>query len=168
MSYNENIGLHYDKVTAAWVYLLGADLHYGDFVGLEQPLAEATARLTERMALAADLHPGLEVLDVGCGIGTPAVAVALRWGCRVTGISISDVGLEMARSRAREAAVADRVRFLHGDGMNNGLPDATFDRVWVMELGREALDRFVDSASALEKLWDARKLGYGMIVAEKP
>ena len=129
---NKDVGLHYDKVTRAWVFLLGGDLHYGDFADPEEPLAAATARLTGRMA-AADLRPGLEVLDVGCGIGTPAVTVARRYGCHVTGISISEVGLEMARQSALERGVADRVRFLYGDGMSNGLPDASCDRVWVME-----------------------------------
>ncbi len=272
---NKDVGLHCDKVTRAWVFLLGGDLHYGDFADPEEPLAAATARLTGRMAAAADLRPGLEVLDVGCGIGTPAVTVARRYGCHVTGISISEVGLEMARQSALERGVADRVRFLYGDGMSNGLPDASCDRVWVMEsshlmgdkaallgecarvlrgggklvlcdiiahvvfpiadimrygrdfllldqvfgrarmdtleeydrlaaahglhvtrlddisrevrptfaawrrnaeafrgeveslLGREAVDQFVASTHVLEKLWDFRKLGYGMMVAGK-
>ena len=34
-------------------------------------------------------------------------------------------------------------------------------------LGREALDRFVDSTLVLENFWDAQKLGCGMMVAEK-
>lgn len=130
---NKDVGVHYDKVTRARVYLLGEDLHYGDFADPEEPLAAATARLTGRMAAAADLRPGLEVLDVGCGIGTPAVTVARRYGCHVTGISISEVGLKTARQSVLEWGVADRVRFLYGDGMSNGLLDASCDRVWVME-----------------------------------
>ena len=54
-------------------------------------------------------------------------------GCHVTGISISEVGLKTARQSVLEWGVADRVRFLYGDGMSNGLLDASCDRVWVME-----------------------------------
>jgi 27-O-demethylrifamycin SV methyltransferase len=127
------VGVHYDKVTAAWIYLLGEDLHYGDFADPETPLSDATVRLTERMAAAAGLEPGLKVLDVGCGIGGPALTVAQRWGCRVTGITISEVGVELGRRRAGEAGLGDRVTFQYADAMNNGLPDGSFDRAWVME-----------------------------------
>ena len=137
----EAVGSHYDQVTLAWIYLLGEDLHYGDFAGADEPLNVATARLTQRMAEAAALCPSLEVLDVGCGIGGPAVTLARRWGCRVTGITISEVGLELARRRAEEQGIADRVRFLHADGMDNGLPDASFDRAWVMESSHLMADR---------------------------
>jgi ubiquinone/menaquinone biosynthesis C-methylase UbiE len=41
--------------------------------------------------------------------------------------------VEDAARRAARRGCADRVSFRVGDGMANGLPDAAFDRVWVME-----------------------------------
>lgn len=48
-------------------------------------------------ALLARLGGGAEVLDVGCGTGRPTAARLAGAGCRVTGIDISPVMLELAR-----------------------------------------------------------------------
>lgn len=127
---------HYDRVTAAWRLLLGPELHYGVFDGRDggnESLATATDALTRRMAAAADLRPGLRVLDVGCGTGEPARTIARRHGVEVLGITTSGVGVETARALTEQAGLADRVRFAVADGMVNGLPDDSFDRVWVLE-----------------------------------
>lgn len=124
---------HYDRINRAWQHVLGEDFHYGCFDAGDVPLADATARLSALMAEQAELAPGLALLDVGCGIGNPACMLAERHGCRVTGISTSQAGVEFARRRAAERGLADRVSFVVADGMANGLPDRSFDRVWVME-----------------------------------
>jgi 27-O-demethylrifamycin SV methyltransferase len=124
---------HYDAVTTAWQYLLGEDFHYGYFESGEEPLDVATGNLTLLMAEKAAIGADASVLDVGCGIGNPACFLAERYGCRITGISTSAIGVEEARRRARVKAYSDRVSFLVGDGMDNGMPDSSFDRVWVLE-----------------------------------
>jgi cyclopropane fatty-acyl-phospholipid synthase-like methyltransferase len=123
---------HYDRVTEAWGLLLGDELHYGLFTTGDETLPEATQALTDRMIEACRIEPGVEVLDVGCGTGTPACHLA-SLGANVLGITTSAVGLEAATERARAAGVGDRVSFQLRDGMDNGLPDASFDRVWVLE-----------------------------------
>jgi cyclopropane fatty-acyl-phospholipid synthase-like methyltransferase len=125
---------HYDRVMAAWQLLLGDELHYGVFDAGDEPLSVATGALTERMIAAADLGAGapLRVLDVGCGSGAPARALATRFGVEVVGITTSGVGVETARLRTAEAGV-EGVTFEQRDGTDNGFDDATFDRAWVME-----------------------------------
>ena len=124
---------HYDQITRAWQYLLGEDFHYGYFKRMDEPLEVATNNLTVLMAEKGRIGPDTSVLDVGCGIGSPACFLAERYGCRVTGISTSSAGIEDACRRARERGCSDRVSFSSGDGMDNGMPDASFDRVWVLE-----------------------------------
>jgi 27-O-demethylrifamycin SV methyltransferase len=124
---------HYDRVTSAWGWLLGDDLHYGLFETGTETLAEATAALTERMVRAAAIEPGVEVLDVGCGTGAPACALAREHGARVTGITTSPVGVRAATERAEALGVGRSVRFEVRDGTANGYPDRSFDRVWVLE-----------------------------------
>jgi cyclopropane fatty-acyl-phospholipid synthase-like methyltransferase len=123
---------HYDRVMAAWQLLLGDELHYGVFDHGDEPLDVATAALTGRMIDAADLRPGLRVLDVGCGSGAPARTLAAGFGVEVVGITTSAVGVDTARARTAEAAVG-AVTFEQRDGTDNGFDDASFDRVWVME-----------------------------------
>jgi len=123
---------HYDRVTAAWTLLLGDELHYGLFRDA-QNLQLATRSLTEAMTKAARIGPGDHVLDVGCGVGAPACYLAREIGARVTGISTSREGLRLAAQRASREGVGERISFERRDGMDNGFPDASFDRVLVLE-----------------------------------
>ena len=123
---------HYDRVTQAWTLLLGEDLHYGLFAA-DESLAVATAALTDLMAELACLAPYLAILDVGCGTGHSACSLAETYRCRVTGISTSQTGIALANARARRRGLEGSVSFVMRDGMNTGFPDASFDRVWVME-----------------------------------
>jgi 27-O-demethylrifamycin SV methyltransferase len=124
---------HYERVTRAWQYLLGEDFHFGYFRTENESLEAATDNLTTLMAETGSIGPETSVLDVGCGIGKAACLLAERHGCRVVGITTSGTGVEHAVRRAQERGCSDRVAFSVADGMNNGLPDASFDRVWVLE-----------------------------------
>lgn len=124
---------HYDRVTAAWSFLLGEDLHYGLFEATDDDLPIATGRLTRMMIDEAALAPGLELLDVGCGTGAPACLLAAEHRVRVTGITTSEEGIVAARRRAADEGVGDSTEFLGRDGMANGFPDQSFDRVWALE-----------------------------------
>jgi 27-O-demethylrifamycin SV methyltransferase len=132
---------HYDRVTEAWGLLLGNDLHYGLFAAGTEELADATHALTACMVEASRLAPGMAVLDVGCGTGAPACALALDREVLVTGITTSAVGVEAASARAVRVGVGDKVQFELRDGTDNGLPDASFDRVWVLESSHLMPDR---------------------------
>jgi cyclopropane fatty-acyl-phospholipid synthase-like methyltransferase len=52
-----------------------------------------------------------EVLEVGSGSGGPAVYLAARRGCRVTGVDINEHGVRNARALAQSRGLADRARF---------------------------------------------------------
>ena len=124
---------HYDRVTDAWrEHLLGDELHYGVFDKGDESLPEATEALTRRMIDGARLEPGLRVLDVGCGTGAPACLLGAEQGVSVLGITTSQVGVDTANARAKAAGL-DGVSFELRDGTDNGLEDASFDRVWVLE-----------------------------------
>lgn len=124
---------HYDRVTGAWQYLIGDDLHVGYFENHECDLPQATRALTRLLADSAQLEPGDEVLDVGCGTGNPAIYLALERGCRVTGISTSGVGIARAKARATERRAEHQATFEIADGTANGFPSNSFDCIWVME-----------------------------------
>jgi cyclopropane fatty-acyl-phospholipid synthase-like methyltransferase len=132
---------HYDRVTDVWSLLLGEDLHYGVFETGAEPLCEATRALTQRMLDASRLAPGLRVLDVGCGNGAPACLLAEGFGVVVLGITTSQVGVDRACQRAAAAGLSDVVAFELRDGTDNGLPDESFDRAWVLESSHLMRDR---------------------------
>jgi cyclopropane fatty-acyl-phospholipid synthase-like methyltransferase len=124
---------HYDRVTAAWRLLLGEELHYGVFREGVTDLAEATGELTRLMIESGRIEPGARVLDVGCGTGAPACRLAGELGAHVTGITTSEEGIRAARDRAASEGLEDATSFELRDGMDNGFPDGSFDRAWVLE-----------------------------------
>lgn len=125
--------VHYDRVTDAWGHIMGPDLHYGFFEASTDNLEAATKALTIEMADAAKIGPDMAVLDVGCGNGLVAAFLVQRFGCRVVGISPSEVCVKVSNRNAKSLAISDRATFERRDGMNNGFSNESFDRVWVME-----------------------------------
>ncbi|MFJ5045251.1 SAM-dependent methyltransferase [Streptomyces sp. NPDC098077] len=64
---------------------------------------------------ALHLAPGTRVLDLASGSGEMLCTWARDHGVTGTGVDISTVFTEKARTRAAELGVADRVAFVHGD-----------------------------------------------------
>ncbi|MEZ4465378.1 MAG: methyltransferase domain-containing protein [bacterium] len=132
---------HYDRVTEAWRLVMGADFHYGVFAEAGWPLERATQRLSELLFEGGAPRSGERVLDVGCGVGGPALWLAGQFDGTIHGISISARGIEAAQARAAEAGRADRCTFAVADALDNGEPDASVDVAWVMESSHLMPDR---------------------------
>jgi SAM-dependent methyltransferase len=58
---------------------------------------------------------GRSLLDLGCGTGTLAVDAVRRGASRATGVDLSPNSIEVARRRARTAALEERTSFQVGD-----------------------------------------------------
>src|SRR5690349_2310050 len=58
---------------------------------------------------------GAHILEVASGSGGPAIYLARKFGCRITGIEINQEGLNASRQAALDAAIRD-VDFQFGDG----------------------------------------------------
>ncbi len=102
---------------------------------------------TEALFARAACQPGDHVLDVGCGVGTTAIALAQRFGVRVTAGDISPLMLERAEAQVRARAVADRVTVERGDVLALRFPDHSFDVVMA-----EAVTMFVARLPAAREL----------------
>ncbi|WP_237215477.1 SAM-dependent methyltransferase [Falsiroseomonas oryziterrae] len=109
-----NVAHHYDLNGRLYDLFLDDDRQYScAYFPTGRETLEEAQHLKKRH-IAAKLHlgrPDLEVLDIGCGWGGMALHLAQEWGCRVTGITLSEEQLEVARRRAEEAGLAGRVRF---------------------------------------------------------
>ena len=68
-----------------------------------------------------------KVLDIGCGRGRTSVYMAKKYGCKVTGIDISEEAIEDARHFAKKHKVDHLVSFQVADAMDLPFPDQEFD-----------------------------------------
>ncbi|MFI5323383.1 MAG: class I SAM-dependent methyltransferase [Thermodesulfobacteriota bacterium] len=67
------------------------------------------------------------VLDVGSGVGGPAIYIASKTGGRIAGIDISQVGVDMSRKLAKRSGLEEKTEFHLGNAMKIPFGDDTFD-----------------------------------------
>jgi SAM-dependent methyltransferase len=97
--------------------------------GWEASILQGLSATDAPMFRALELEPGMRVLDLACGSGDPALAIA-RWlapGGQVVGVDNSPAMLALARRRARVMRLRN-VRFQRGDLAKLALREK-FDRV---------------------------------------
>jgi cyclopropane-fatty-acyl-phospholipid synthase len=106
-----NIRYHYDLSNRFFSLFLDETMTYSSavFAQAGQPLAEAQRNKFRRLAEKALIGPRDHVLEIGCGWGGFAIFAARTYGCRVTGITISEEQHRLARERVAAAGLADRV-----------------------------------------------------------
>jgi O-methyltransferase StaMB len=131
----EDVGLLYDRLTELDTEQAGGSLHLGywELGHNDVPLVEAADRLTDLMTEHLRLGKGDRVLDVGCGVGQPAMRIAERTGAHVTGVSISQGQIDRATALAAKAGLSGQVEFTHGDAMKLPFPDNSFDAAIAIE-----------------------------------
>jgi sarcosine/dimethylglycine N-methyltransferase len=86
------------------------------------------------LARKAGIAPERRVLDVCSGMGGPARYLAFHYGCRATGLDITESRHEGAIRLTRLVGLEDRVDFHLGNALAMPFADASFDVV----LGQEA------------------------------
>jgi cyclopropane-fatty-acyl-phospholipid synthase len=108
-----NVAHHYDLSDRLYDLFLDADRQYSCAYFADPANSLEQAQLDKKAHIAAKLHlkPGLRVLDIGCGWGGMALYLNRVADVDVLGVTLSEEQLKVARRRAEEAGVADRVKF---------------------------------------------------------
>jgi len=123
-----NVAHHYDLSDELYETFLDEDLQYSCAYhsdprnSLEQAQSDKKAHIAAKLHLAA----GQRVLDIGCGWGGMALYLHRVADVDVLGVTLSEHQLAVARRRAAEAGVADRVRF---ELIDYRALDQSFDRI---------------------------------------
>ena len=97
----------------------------------------ATVELARLLAPSASDH----VIDIGSGIGGPARYLAATYGCRVSGVDLTDEFVETAVDLARRVGLAGRVDFRQGSALDLPFGDAGFDLAWTQNVAMNIADR---------------------------
>ncbi|TDD39549.1 SAM-dependent methyltransferase [Saccharopolyspora elongata] len=120
---------HGDVFTA----LLDGSLHFGLWDDATRSMREAADNMTDLMIEKLAVEPARSVLDIGCGIGEPAVRLARARNVDVVGINVSRQQLAAATERATVEGLQDRVRFAFADALDLPFPPESFDAAWFFE-----------------------------------
>jgi cyclopropane fatty-acyl-phospholipid synthase-like methyltransferase len=143
------VGAYFDLITDDGRLFFGDSFHLGYFRTGTETLHEAHDALTDLVTGLARIKPGSRVLDLGCGIGEPAVRIARGTGCRIVAVNASREQVRQGRLLVARAGLADRIDLCRGDALALESPDECFDSVVCLEAAgdicvtREAKDRLV-------------------------
>lgn len=101
------------------------------------------------------LTPNSHLLELCSGIGGPARFFAKTYGCKVTGIDLSEFNYRTAQKRTKEAGLDHLVHFIHGNALEIPFPDESFTHVF----GCEAWAYFPDKVQLYKAAYRVLKPG---------
>lgn len=143
-----NVAHHYDLSDRLYDLFLDADRQYSCayFTDPTNNLEQAQVDKKAHIAAKLCLEPGQKVLDIGCGWGGLALYINRVADVDVLGITLSEEQLAVARKRAADAGVSDRVKFELIDYRD---VTGTFDRIVSVgmfeHVGRKRYQDFFDT-----------------------
>ncbi len=97
----------------------------------------ATAELSALLApTAAD-----RLIDIGSGVGGPSRYIAATYGCRVSGVDLTQEFVDTATALTQLVGLTQRVDFRQGSALDIPFPDASFDLAWSQNVAMNIQDR---------------------------
>lgn len=128
-AYKDRIRDFYDLVSPYFRELWGEHLHDGLYETGSESKEEAQDKLVAYLAREGGIARGSRGLDIGCGMGATSVWLAKNLDCRMTGVTLSPVQVQVAKElAAREGVTAE---FAVADAEQMSFPEP-FDFLWML------------------------------------
>nr|QUF61543.1 methyltransferase [Pyrenophora dematioidea] len=131
-----DVGAMYDNHTDLMTDIMAGFIHVGYWEDPENP-TETIELATERMTLEVlnrlRPSPGQHILDVGCGTGKTAASIATTHDVSITGITVSNHQIEVARKTYEALVETGKLNFQYADAMQLPLANASFDGAYAIE-----------------------------------
>ncbi|MXZ13762.1 MAG: methyltransferase domain-containing protein [Candidatus Dadabacteria bacterium] len=131
--HTQTVKEYYSLCNEFMVFGWGESLHFAPLSPRES-LEDSKIRHQRLMIAKLDLHEGMTVVDIGCGIGGPMRRVVREAGVRVVGVNNNEIQLDKAKSLNTEAGLDHMVDYLACSFMDmSAVADNTFDRGYAIE-----------------------------------
>lgn len=107
--------------------ILRSEKMYG--TGFQSPGSLAAV---EAFCRRLEMRPGMNILDIGSGLGGTCFYFAERFAASVTGLDVAQAMVEISNERKQEKKL-ERVTFLEGDIRSYPLAASSFDLAWTRD-----------------------------------
>jgi len=157
----KDVARHYDQLDRFYRAIWGIHLHHGLWrTGKETP-EEATRVLVDVVTARARIAPKMHVVDLGCGYGATSWILAHERMTAVTAYTVSEAQYWFAQGQSkRDETDAAHLRIVHGDWLDNDLPDASQDAV----IAIESTEHMADKAAVFRHVERVLKPGGRLVV----
>ena len=96
---------------------------------------------TESFLDQLDIDAAHHVLDVGCGLGGSSRFAAQRYGCRVTGVDLTQEYVETGNVLCTWVGLSDQITLEVANATTMSYPDDAFDRAYMLHVGMNIADK---------------------------
>jgi sarcosine/dimethylglycine N-methyltransferase len=96
---------------------------------------------TADLARLAGIEADMAVLDIGSGVGGPARFLAGTYGCRVTGVDLSEPFVDAARYLTERTRQTGQVSFKTANALDLPFDDGRFDAVFLQHVAMNIAER---------------------------
>jgi len=128
----EMVDAFYNIVTDFYEYGWGHSFHFAH-TQVGESHDDSIRRHEHRLADKLGLKPGMKVIDIGCGVGGPARAIANYSKAHVTGVTINGYQVAKGNNHTKKAGLENLVTLVQGDFHNLEFPEASFDAAYAIE-----------------------------------
>lgn len=96
---------------------------------------------TLHLGRLAGVSHRMHVIDVGCGPGGAARTLALTFGCKVTGVDLTEAFCSLGRMLTERTGLSGQVEIRHADALDLPFEDDAFDLVWMQHTALNIADK---------------------------
>jgi len=98
---------------------------------------EATVELAQQLDLNASKH----ILDIGSGVGGASRYLASAYGCRVTGLDLTEAYCQVAQLLADRIGLGQLIAYRQGSALDMPFENESFDIVWTQHTAMNIADK---------------------------
>ena len=131
---NSSVAAYFDLITDDARMFYGDSFHFGYFIRGDESFEEALDNHTDIVAEMAQTDSAGEVLDIGCGICAPAIRIAGRHNCRITGVNISAEQVRQGRELVAREGLAKQISVVEGNALNLPFARESYDAALCLEV----------------------------------
>ena len=160
--FNEELTTMYDDLMyRSMIRMWGENINLGYFESTDDDLAGATERCNARLAKAAGLRAGIQMLEVACGVGGGSRYAVRNHDVIAHATNLSRDQLAIAREKT-ETEIAHRITYEYADFHDLPYEDDRFD-VWWCTL---SVLHAVDKPQVLSEAYRVLKPGGRLVLTE--